>query len=634
MKFTLQSKRIKIMMFVLIINLTFFALPAVTANAATINGDLNVPDNLIIYDGGYYSLDGGGTMSTDTLGPDTQIKKASGSLTIELYNTAEVAVKRISVPDGNLIVTGSGALKTNNQNILEMSVISGIRVYNGGLTVSGGATLTSIGFSYGVYAPSDNGIVVSEGSILIGEATGTNDVITGPDKYGIHTYGGIQITDSGRLEGICTISHNTYGVYAYGGLNVSDGDAIGTGNVGIYSNRNGSIQVNSGGTITGTGGSYATSHGVQADSGNIIVNSGGILTGKCGGYAGVQASTNGITVNGGRLEGTTTGTGRNQYGVHVSGANPITVSDGGTISGTGFYNGVYNDAGNITATGSGTAEGFSYTYGTDGNGYFGAVVAGNGLISAGSNGQIVENYSMIENFDDTYTLPYRDGKNMDSYLNYGWSITSGTGTVTIDPSGGGIKATTAGSGTLTGTRTGNITDEIVVLDNTGTHTIHIPVELTVLDEELPEQPGLPEPPLTPYYTVTYDANGATGGSVPTDETQYLPDELVTVKNNEGDLHNADYTFAGWTLSPNGSGRVFRAGDTFPVTEGDVTLYAKWDGLNPENSRSSEEMPSIPHTGDQEYPLIFFALTLMFFALVAGLTLSYKKPGKMQRSRRK
>ena len=47
--------------------------------ANPIQGNLTIGNSLIIYDGGYYSLDGGSTVSSDTIGPDTLITAPSVS---------------------------------------------------------------------------------------------------------------------------------------------------------------------------------------------------------------------------------------------------------------------------------------------------------------------------------------------------------------------------------------------------------------------------------------------------------------------------------------------------------------------------------------------------------------------------
>ena len=75
--------------------------------------------------------------------------------------------------------------------------------------------------------------------------------------------------------------------------------------------------------------------------------------------------------------------------------------------------------------------------------------------------------------------------------------------------------------------------------------------------------------------VTYDANGATGGSVPTDSTDYLSGATVTVSTNSGTLVRTGYTFSGWQTAAGGGTLYDDSGsDTFLIS-GNTTLYAKW-----------------------------------------------------------
>lgn len=74
----------------------------------------------------------------------------------------------------------------------------------------------------------------------------------------------------------------------------------------------------------------------------------------------------------------------------------------------------------------------------------------------------------------------------------------------------------------------------------------------------------------PTYTVTYEAGGATSGSVPTDTTAYETGAQVTVKNNLGSLAKTENTFAGWSDGET----VYAPGAPF-VIEGNVTLTALW-----------------------------------------------------------
>lgn len=76
------------------------------------------------------------------------------------------------------------------------------------------------------------------------------------------------------------------------------------------------------------------------------------------------------------------------------------------------------------------------------------------------------------------------------------------------------------------------------------------------------------------YNVTYDDNGKTGGSVPTDATAYSYGGTVTVKGNTGSLAKTNYTFAGWATNDDGTGSNYVADNTFSITD-NTTLYAKW-----------------------------------------------------------
>jgi hypothetical protein len=78
-----------------------------------------------------------------------------------------------------------------------------------------------------------------------------------------------------------------------------------------------------------------------------------------------------------------------------------------------------------------------------------------------------------------------------------------------------------------------------------------------------------------YYTVTYYANGATGGSAPTDTTNYQQGQTVTVLGNTGNLVKTGSSFSGWNTAANGSGTTYTQGQTFAMGSANVTLYAMW-----------------------------------------------------------
>ena len=77
------------------------------------------------------------------------------------------------------------------------------------------------------------------------------------------------------------------------------------------------------------------------------------------------------------------------------------------------------------------------------------------------------------------------------------------------------------------------------------------------------------------YTVIYDGNGNTTGTVPTDANVYGPNSSVTVKTNTGNLVKSGFTFAGWNTSADGSGTSYAGGATFTMGTANITLYAKW-----------------------------------------------------------
>lgn len=78
-------------------------------------------------------------------------------------------------------------------------------------------------------------------------------------------------------------------------------------------------------------------------------------------------------------------------------------------------------------------------------------------------------------------------------------------------------------------------------------------------------------------TLTYDGNGNTGGTAPTDvNTPYTVGATVTVLGNTGNLSKSgNFTFAGWNTTANGTGTSFVPGNNFIVVA-PTTLYAQWN----------------------------------------------------------
>lgn len=78
---------------------------------------------------------------------------------------------------------------------------------------------------------------------------------------------------------------------------------------------------------------------------------------------------------------------------------------------------------------------------------------------------------------------------------------------------------------------------------------------------------------TPTYTVTYDGNGSTGGTVPA-TVEYDKGATVTVAGNTGGLVKTGFDFAGWNTSADGSGTTYQGGSMFAINA-NTTLYALW-----------------------------------------------------------
>lgn len=81
------------------------------------------------------------------------------------------------------------------------------------------------------------------------------------------------------------------------------------------------------------------------------------------------------------------------------------------------------------------------------------------------------------------------------------------------------------------------------------------------------------------FTVTYNANGATGGSVPVDgNSPYATGATVTVLGNTGNLVITTGTFIGWNTAVTGgfgSGLGYQPGQTFKMGSANIILYAQW-----------------------------------------------------------
>ena len=78
--------------------------------------------------------------------------------------------------------------------------------------------------------------------------------------------------------------------------------------------------------------------------------------------------------------------------------------------------------------------------------------------------------------------------------------------------------------------------------------------------------------------MTYDGNGADGGSAPADGNVYSSGATVTVPGNTGGLVRTNYNFNGWNTAADGSGTAYTPASSFTVS-GNTALYAQWSPAN-------------------------------------------------------
>ena len=72
------------------------------------------------------------------------------------------------------------------------------------------------------------------------------------------------------------------------------------------------------------------------------------------------------------------------------------------------------------------------------------------------------------------------------------------------------------------------------------------------------------------YKVTYDGNGNTGGTAPTDYHQYSDNDAVTVEGRNT-LEKTGCTFRGWNTEKDGSGTHYDIGANLVIHGSDVIL---------------------------------------------------------------
>ncbi|WP_101773398.1 cell wall-binding repeat-containing protein [Peptostreptococcus faecalis] len=76
------------------------------------------------------------------------------------------------------------------------------------------------------------------------------------------------------------------------------------------------------------------------------------------------------------------------------------------------------------------------------------------------------------------------------------------------------------------------------------------------------------------YSVIYNGNGNTSGTVPVDPNKYIEESDVTILD-KNTLEKDGHKFIGWNTEADGSGTKYNVGSEFKILE-DTTLYAMWE----------------------------------------------------------
>lgn len=104
------------------------------------------------------------------------------------------------------------------------------------------------------------------------------------------------------------------------------------------------------------------------------------------------------------------------------------------------------------------------------------------------------------------------------------------------------------------------------------------------------------------YIVTYNANGAESGTVPTNNYYYQTGETVDVSGDAGSLTKSGFTFIGWNTKADGSGTHYAVENTITMGSSNITLYAQWVASTVKTISSAVDLAKIGNAGYPAYTL--------------------------------
>jgi len=543
------------------------------------------------------------------------IAAASPGDTITFAGDYDIVLTSTLTIDKALIIDGSDHAITVNGNdaVRVFHVSADTHATFNHLTICHGKVTTPESYPY----PAGGGIKIESGAVVtLTNSVVDSNVATYYDAVWNEYYGhGGGIFNQGTL----TVSGTTFSNNV---ASSSTGHGFGSG--GAIDNG-GTLSV-SGSTFTGNG---ATSGGaIYSDSGTTMVVENSTFTGNSapcggGGITGQGTTTvSGCTISnnlspGGWCEGGAAGI-SNRGGIMTVSNSIVSGNIGLTNSG-----GLSNYIGELTVTESAI---YSNTGGSGGgiyNNYFATLTvqnctihnntagwAGGGISNWYSATLTVQNCTIsgntasdfgggIFNFDATYTVTNSilwGNTATEVPQIYNWSTGTGPTISYSDIQGSG--GSSPGWDSALGADGGGNLDQDPLLgpltDNGGpTPTQALLVGSPAIDTAdaltCPgtDQRGVPRPlgdgcdmgafeyggDIVLFHAVTYDANGATSGIAPANQTK-IYNVALTLATNSGGLARNGYTFSGWNTASDGSGTDYAEGAPYTANSA-VTLYAKW-----------------------------------------------------------
>jgi uncharacterized repeat protein (TIGR02543 family) len=203
----------------------------------------------------------------------------------------------------------------------------------------------------------------------------------------------------------------------------------------------------------------------------------------------------------------------------------------------------------VTVLPKGTLERIGYAF----NGWF----DGGNSYDVGDQFQITTNTILYAQWIETFTVTYNGNNSTSGTVPTDTASPYESGsTVTVRPKGPTLERTgyafTNWNTLANGTGTAyNVNDEFQISSNTTLYAQWVQT-----------------------FTVTYDGNDSTSGTVPTDTASpYVSGSTVTVKM-EGTLARTGYAFTNWNTLANGAGTAYNVNDEFQITSNTI-LYAQW-----------------------------------------------------------